>query len=77
MPETFVPETDAEKIARLRAKGWGPTRILSGLGYPGFGVAFSRRAIDKIERYGLTAGEAVYGGVDAQRKIFLATEAGR
>lgn len=71
---TFVPETDAEKVARLRAAGRGPVRILSALGHPGYGVAFARQALARMDRYGLTAHEAVYGGRDAQRKVFLVTE---
>lgn len=77
MAQDLTPETPAETVARLRAKGWGPARILSGMGHPGYGAAFARKAIERMERYGLTTHEAVYGGVQAMTKVMLADEAGR
>jgi hypothetical protein len=66
---TTIPETDAQTAARLRMRGWTERRILSGLGHPGYGEDFAARALLRVERYGMTAGEAVYGGVEADRKV--------
>jgi hypothetical protein len=63
-------ESTTETIARLRADGWKAARILSGLGHPGYGEKFAAAALANIERYGLTAHEAVYGGREAQRKVW-------
>lgn len=63
------PETTAETVARLRDRGWGPAKILSGLGHPNYGTAFARQAIENIERFGLTAHEAVYGGRSAMIRM--------
>lgn len=75
LPEPHEEETAAEAVARLRAKGWGPARILSGLGHPGYGAAFARQALERIERFGMTAHEAVYGGRSAALKVELARTA--
>lgn len=62
-------ERDAADVARLRGLGWSSTRIMSGLGIPGFGAAYCRRAIARMEEFGLTAHEAVFGGLSAERQI--------
>jgi hypothetical protein len=66
-------ETTSETVARLRAQGWSASRILSGLGHPGYGAAFARQAIERIERFDMTAHEAVYGGRSADRKVYEVT----
>jgi hypothetical protein len=63
-------ETTSETVARLRAQGWSASRILSGLGHPGYGAAFARQAIERID---MTAHEAVYGGRSADRKVYEVT----
>lgn len=64
-----ITETDIETAARLSARGWSAARILSGLGHPGYGQTYSRRVLALMVRYGLSAGEAIYGGIDAARKM--------
>lgn len=58
---SFTPETTTETIARLRAAGWSASKILSGIGHPGYGQAFARRVLARIEAGGVTAHQAVYG----------------
>jgi hypothetical protein len=48
MTTTLLPELPAETVARLRAKGWGPAKILSGMGYPGYGAKFAARVLDRV-----------------------------
>lgn len=70
MFSTLTTETDVQTAARLRSAGWSASRILSGLGLPGFGQAHGTRVLVHMEAYGLTAHEAVYGGLSADRKIY-------
>lgn len=68
----LAPETDAEKARRLAGLGWGPSRILSGLGHPGYGRGFATLILDTVrthEHVGLTVHDAIYGGVEALRKF--------
>ncbi len=58
---SFVPETTVQTIARLRAAGWSPAKILAGIGHPGYGSEFSARVLAKIEAGGVSAHTAVYG----------------
>lgn len=69
---TITPETDAERIARLKALGRGPVRILAACGYPGYGRQFAADVVARVEAYahvGLTIGDVIYGGVDGLRKV--------
>jgi hypothetical protein len=68
--EATMAETTTQTIARLRANGWTARRILSGLGHPGYGEKFAVAALAKCERYDMTAHEAVYGGLTADRKRY-------
>ena len=61
--------TDLQTVARLRAAGWKAGRILSAIGHPGYGQAFASQAIAQMEAYGLTAHEAIYGGMEASLKM--------
>jgi hypothetical protein len=56
----LAPETPAETILRLRAMGWGPAKILAGLGHPGYGAQFSARAIERILEGGVSVHQVVY-----------------
>jgi hypothetical protein len=67
-------EAQVADIARLRDLGWGPARILSGIGHPGYGRG-AARILDRMLAFGLTAHEAIYGGQSAARKVFEVREA--
>ena len=56
-------ETPAQEVARIRATfpAWGPTRVLSAIGHPGYGAAFARRVLAEIERTGHTAHAVIRG----------------
>ena len=54
-------ETQTQTIQRLRAAGWGPAKILSGLGHPGYGAKFAARVLARVEAGGVSAHQAVYG----------------
>lgn len=71
MSQLHTTEPQLDTVARLRAAGWSASRILSGLGLPGFGQAFARKALANMEAYGLTAHEACFGGLSADRKIYI------
>jgi hypothetical protein len=71
---TLAPESDLDKVARLRAKGLTAGRILSALGYPGYGRAYAGLVLANMAEFGLTAHEAVFGGLEADRKIWLHNE---
>jgi|GraSoiStandDraft_46_1057282.scaffolds.fasta_scaffold39790_2 hypothetical protein len=62
MNTTLTPETQTETIARLRAAGWGPAKILAGLGHPGYGAAYARRVLASIEANGWSAHHVIYNG---------------
>lgn len=59
--EATMAETPQQTIRRLRAAGWSPARILSGLGHPGYGQAFARRVLARVEAGNVTVHTAVYG----------------
>lgn len=63
MAATLAPETPAEELARIRGRfpTWGPARILSAMGHPGYGAKFAARALAAIERGGVSTHQAVYG----------------
>jgi hypothetical protein len=65
-----MSETTTTTIARLRGLGWSPAKILSGLGHPGYGQKFARQAIERMESFGLTPHEAIYGGREATVKVW-------
>lgn len=56
-----MTETDAMKVERLLAAGWSAAKVLSGLGHPGYGQAFAKKALVAILA-GASAHQAVYGG---------------
>lgn len=68
----MAPESSVQTILRLRAQGWKPARILSGLGHPGYGAAFAARVLARIEAGGVSAHQAVYGELDLQTAKLLA-----
>jgi hypothetical protein len=70
----LAPESDLDKVARLRTKGLTAGRILSALGYPGFGRLFAEQVISNMAEFDLDAHEAVFGGIEADRKIWLHNE---
>jgi hypothetical protein len=55
------------------AEGKSARRLLAAAGHPGYGEAHARRALVRMAEFGLTAHEALYGGLAAARKM----EAGR
>lgn len=63
MAATLAPETPAEELARIRERfpKWGPARVLSAMGHPGYGTAFAREALARIERGNCSTHAAVYG----------------
>ena len=52
------------------------SRKLSALGHPGYGEAHARQVLAAMDRYGMTAHEAIYGGREAQIKVFEHRESG-
>lgn len=49
---------------------------LSALGHPGYGEAFARRVLATMERYGVSAHAAIFGGEEMRLAKFEAQEAG-
>lgn len=74
----IAPETAAQRIARLKAKGLGAQRILAACGYPGYGRSFAAAVIARVEQYAavdLTVGDVIGGGIEAARKVEAAEHA--
>jgi hypothetical protein len=53
-------ETASQTVARLEGLGWSPSKILSGLGLPGFGKAHAAKAISAIKA-GASPHDAAFG----------------
>lgn len=71
MPTNLDPETPADEIRRLQARGLSPVRILTAMGHPGYGRRFAAERIAIVLRYehvGYTMHDAIYGGIGAERK---------
>ncbi len=54
-------ETASQTVARLEGLGWSPSKILSGLGLPGFGRAHAAKAVEAIKA-GIDPHAAALGG---------------
>lgn len=52
-------ESPAETAERLWAEGWSTSRILSALGYPGYGDAFAAKIIAMVSENNCLTGTAV------------------
>jgi hypothetical protein len=61
---SITAELPAATIARLQAKGWGPVRILSALGHPGYGAKFARRAVALIAEGNVSPYIAISGLIE-------------
>lgn len=63
MSIALAPETPAQELARIRGKfpTWGPARILSAMGHPGYGAKFAGEALALIETGRYSTHQAVYG----------------
>lgn len=55
-------ESPQAELARIQERfpTWGPARVLSAMGHPGYGAAYSRRALALVAK-GFSTHEAVYG----------------
>lgn len=59
-------ESDAHKATRLREDGWPAVKILSALGYPGYGCSFAGRVLDRV-RVGVAPQWAISVEFDVDR----------
>jgi len=49
-------------VEELLGKGWKPEKVMAALGHPGYSRRESLIAFVRMERFGMTSHEAIYGG---------------
>lgn len=69
-------ETDAHKVARLVEDGWPAAKILSALGYPGYGTRFAVCVL-KLVLDGVAPGHAIDRVYHADREAERLTGSAR